>query len=113
MTAADMIESVRDVAGKSIETGDTVVAVNGQTTGKVCEITREDDFGFVCVRPVHQAYGKGVWYAADQVFWVARPNTAKKDKKPAAKSPATPGKSATRGSKASPPARGVGPAKKK
>lgn len=78
-TADILIESVPDVAGTPIEKGDTVVAVNGQTTGRVCEISFEDDLGFVCIRPVHQAYGKGVWYAADQVFWVARP-AGKKDK---------------------------------
>ena len=79
-TTADLneqIESVPDVAGTPIEKGDTVVAVNGQTTGRVCELSLEDDLGFVCIRPVHQAYGKGVWYAADQVFWVARPGGKK------------------------------------
>ena len=66
-----------DIAGTPILNGDTVVTVNGQSTGRVCEIRREDDIDFICLRPVHQAYGKGVWYASDQVFWVARPAAAK------------------------------------
>lgn len=89
-------ESVQDVAGKPIEVGDTVVAVNGQTTGRVCEITIEDDgTAFVAIRPVYHSYGKGVWYAADQVFWVARPNAVNKDKKPGTKAGATPKPTAT------------------
>ncbi len=89
-------EPVQDVAGKPIEVGDTVVAVNGQTTGRVCEITREDDgTAFVSIRPVYHSYGKGVWYAADQVFWVARPNAAAKDKKPASTSKPKPKATAT------------------
>lgn len=88
-------ESIQDVAGKPIEVGDTVVTVNGQTTGRVCDVNVEDDdTAFVAIRPVYHSYGKGVWYAADQVFWVARPHSAKKDKKKgsaktAPKTPAT------------------------
>ncbi|MEM9418113.1 MAG: hypothetical protein AAGA25_03530 [Planctomycetota bacterium] len=71
-------ELVCDVSGRALEVGDTVVTVNGQTTGRVCEIAHEeDDIGFVAIRPVHHSYAKGVWYAADQVFWVARSGDAK------------------------------------
>lgn len=77
---------IQDISGNRLEPGDTVVTVNGQTTGRVCEMTLEDDTGFVCLRPVHQTFGQGVWYAADQVFWVARPNAAgkKSESKPGA-----------------------------
>jgi len=107
-------ESVQDVAGKPIEVGDTVVTVNGQTTGRVCEINVEDDdTAFVAIRPVYHSYGKGVWYAADQVFWVARPNAANKDKKSAAKSTPKPKATATgkiAGKTVSPPAKSAAPA---
>lgn len=84
-------EPIQDVAGKPIEVGDTVVTVNGQTTGRVCQITREDDgTAFVAIRPVYHSYGKGVWYASDQVFWVARPNDPAKKKKEAAAKSASP-----------------------
>ena len=66
-----------DVAGTPIQDGDTVVTVNGQSTGKVIDIQREEDIHFVCLRPAHQSYGKGVWYASDQVFWVARSGAGK------------------------------------
>ncbi|MEM1109694.1 MAG: hypothetical protein AAGH99_13495 [Planctomycetota bacterium] len=75
-------EPICDVSGRSIEIGDTVVTVNGQTTGRICEVAREDDdTAFVAIRPVFDSYGKGTWYAADQVFWVARTNEADKKKK--------------------------------
>ncbi|MEM8738601.1 MAG: hypothetical protein AAGG38_09010 [Planctomycetota bacterium] len=81
-----------DVSGTILEIGDTVVAVNGQSTGRICEITCEDDTSFICVRPVHQSYGKGIWYAADQVFWVARPAAAKAKESASAQPPASSGK---------------------
>lgn len=90
------VESVPDIAGKPIEVGDTVVTVNGQTTGRVCNINCEDDgTAFVAIRPVYHSYGKGVWYASDQVFWVARPNDAAKKKKDADGKPARPAAPAT------------------
>ena len=67
------IEEAQDVAGVSILEGDTVATVNGQMSGKVCEARVEDGMEFVRVRPTHQPYGKGMWYPADQVFRVARP----------------------------------------
>ena len=80
------VEEAQDVAGTQIIKGDTVATVNGQTTGKVCDLAREDNLDFVCLRPAHQSYGKGMWYSADQVYWVARPGSASK-KKTDAKSP--------------------------
>ncbi len=77
-----VITTARDYSGTSIEKGDTVVTLNGQSTAKVCGLAREDDTEFVCLRPAHQSYGKGMWYAADQVYWVARPGSTKKDDKP-------------------------------
>lgn len=76
--AAPHQEPTLDVSGTPLDVGDTVVTVNGQSTGKVIEIQREDDVHFVCLRPAHQSYGKGMWYASDQVFWVARSGGAKK-----------------------------------
>lgn len=102
-----------DVAGTSIEIGDTVVTVNGQSTGKVIEIKPEDDIHFIRLRPAHQSYGKGVWYASDQVFWVARPGSAKKtDPKPASKPGNSPPKTASAPKPAAVSARSA-PAKKK
>ncbi len=84
-----------DVAGRALAKGDTVATLNGQTTGRVWEINREDDgTAFVQVRPVHQPYAQAVWHSADQLIWVATPRVpAKKDapstKTTAAKSPKT------------------------
>lgn len=98
------------------------MTVNGQTTGRVCEITREDDgTAFVAIRPVYHSYGKGVWYASDQVFWVARPNDAAKKKKDAAAKPAAPatatgkiaGKKVANAKSSPTPATRATPAKKK
>lgn len=69
------IEVAPDVAGHEMAVGDTVVAVSDQTTGRVCEIMDDDGMRFVRVRPVHQSTGRGVWYASDQVFWVATSNS--------------------------------------
>lgn len=71
------IESVPDVSGNQMQVGDTVVAVSDQTTGRVVEVMDDDGVTFVRVRPAHQSTGRGVWYASDQVFWVARPNAGK------------------------------------
>ncbi|MEM7625286.1 MAG: hypothetical protein AAF333_06630 [Planctomycetota bacterium] len=106
-----------DVAGTPIEDGDTVVTVNGQSTGKVVQIKREDDVHFICLRPVHQAYGKGVWYASDQVFWVARPGGAKKDEsvtppKPG-NTPTTPSTKPASAAKSTVPSARSTPARKK
>ncbi|MEO1235714.1 MAG: hypothetical protein AAFX76_02880 [Planctomycetota bacterium] len=98
--------TVPDISGTLLETGDTVVTVNGQTTGRVAEIKVEDDMGFICLRPVHQAFGPGVWYAADQVFWVARPASASKPKN-AAKT------TGNNGNKPAPVATKTTPARKK
>ncbi|MBB6428590.1 hypothetical protein [Algisphaera agarilytica] len=96
-------EVVCDVAGRALEVGDTVVTVNGQTTGRVCEIAyEEDDLGFVAIRPVHHSYAKGVWYAADQVFWVARSNDAKSAPDASAKASKSNTNGAQNGSKVSP-----------
>lgn len=106
------VTNTQDVAGTDIQAGDTVAAVNGQSSGKVTEIAREDDVDFVRLRPAHLSYGKGVWYAADQVFWLARPGSAKKtDAKPKAKPAASPASSAATSGATS--GGRSGPAKKK
>jgi hypothetical protein len=100
------VEEASDVAGVSLKEGDTVATVNGQTSGKVCEVRMEDGAEFIRVRPTHQPYGKGMWYAADQVFRVARPTPSKpatasvSKSKTTAKKPAAKKKSAARKSPA-------------
>ncbi|WP_432799290.1 hypothetical protein [Poriferisphaera sp. WC338] len=53
--------------------GDTVATLNGQLTARVCDIAQDDEeVNFVCLRPIHQPYARGIWYAEDQVMWVSK-----------------------------------------
>ena len=62
-----------DISGHNMDKGDTVSTLNGQLTARICDIACDDDeMLFVCLRPIHQPYAKGVWYAADQVMWVSK-----------------------------------------
>jgi len=74
-----------DVSGRVIALGDTVTTINGDLTGKICDICRDADVNFVRVRPLHQSYGQGMWHAADRTMWLstARPRPKKVDPKKA------------------------------
>ena len=66
-----------DVTGHEVDKGDTVTTLNGQMTARVCDIALDDDVldeevKFVCLRPIHQPYARGIWYSSDQVMWVSK-----------------------------------------
>ena len=62
------VATVNDYAGHSIEKGDTVTTLSGGLTGKVCDLAVEtDSTAFVCIKPTHRPFSKGVWHAADRV----------------------------------------------
>lgn len=62
----------RDMEGRELQRGDTVATVTGNLTAKVTDIAIEtDNTMFVCLRPVHQPFSKGIWHAADRVQRVA------------------------------------------
>jgi len=90
------INKTSDVSGREMGVGDTVTTLNGDVTGKICDICQESDVAFVRVRPLHQSYGRGVWHAADRTMWLSasrqpradKPGPAEKKKAPAEKGPA-------------------------
>jgi hypothetical protein len=66
------ISQTRDMSGRKMHKGDTVVIVRGSVTAKVCDIAVESDStAFVCLRAVHRPFSRGIWHAADQVMWVS------------------------------------------
>jgi hypothetical protein len=60
-----------DMSGRALTKGDTVSTANGALTGRVSDLAEEEGAFFVCVRPIYQPYGRGVWHAADRVIYVA------------------------------------------
>jgi hypothetical protein len=87
---------VGDINGTEIEKGDVVAPLNGDFRGRVSDVKMEDDEGFVCIRPAHRPYSKGIWYPSVHVQRVAKarkPPEAKdgvkkdKDGKPIAAEP--------------------------
>ena len=66
------VKSASDMTGRKLNKGDTVMDVNGQITGRICDIADDEGTFFVRLRPVHQPYAHGVWYAADRVLWLAQ-----------------------------------------
>ncbi len=74
------VKTAKDVAGRLLAKGDTVATLNGQLTGRVWELAEEGDETFVQLRPVYQPYGLAVWYASDQVIWVATPARRQRSK---------------------------------
>lgn len=81
------INKAFDVSGRKIEVGDTVTTLNGDLTGKICDICQESDVAFVRVRPLHQSYGQGIWHAADRTMWLSASRQRPSNKTPA-KTPA-------------------------
>lgn len=67
-----------DFQGRTMEKGDTVTLLSDNSSAKIADIAREGDQHFVCLRPLHQPYGKGVWHAADCVLWSASSRKPKK-----------------------------------
>jgi hypothetical protein len=67
----ERMELAYDLSGRSLSKGDTVRTLNGSMTGRISDIAIEEETLFVCLRPVFQPYGRGVWYAADRVIYVA------------------------------------------
>ena len=70
------VREAPDMTGRLIRKGDTVSAVNGSDSGRVWDLKDDDGIVFVCIRPVHQPYANPVWYASDQLLWVATPAAA-------------------------------------
>ncbi len=61
-----------DVDGRELQKGDTVATLTGNMTAKVTDIALEaDNTMFVCLRPVHRPFSKGIWHPADQVQRIA------------------------------------------
>lgn len=61
-----------DFDGRELRRGDTVATLSGNVTAKITDIAVEADHTyFVCLRPIHRPFGKGVWHAADQVQRIA------------------------------------------
>jgi len=76
---AKKTSKTHDVDGRELRKGDTVATLTDNVTAKVTDIVVETDLtSFVCLRPVHRPFSKGVWHAADQVQRIA---VAKRDEK--------------------------------
>ena len=61
-----------DIDGREVYRGDTVATLTGNMTAKVMDIASEsDNTTFICLRPVHLPFSKGIWHAADQVQRIA------------------------------------------
>mgnify|MGYP006295128519 CR=1 FL=1 len=69
------------VNGLELHKGDTVSPLSDNMSGRISDIRSEGDMGFICVRPTHKPYSKGVWYAADRVqrLQLAKPRKRRKD----------------------------------
>ncbi|MDX1564312.1 MAG: hypothetical protein R3236_02845 [Phycisphaeraceae bacterium] len=71
---------VVDVNGHVITKGDVVAPLNGDFRGRVSDVKSEDEEGFVCIRPSHRPYSKGIWYASEHVQRLAAARVPAKDK---------------------------------
>ncbi len=71
--AVRKIAKAKDVDGRSLEKGDTVATLLDNVTAKIADVAVEsDDTAFVCLRPAHRPFSKGVWHPADQVQRIGR-----------------------------------------
>ena len=66
------VDTTYDIDGRELGRGDTVLTISNQETARVCDMAMEFDTGFVCLRPLHRPYGKGVWHAADRTQLVSK-----------------------------------------
>ena len=65
------IQTAHDMNGRPLAKGDTVTDRTSQITGRICDLASEDGAYFVRLRPLHQPYAQGVWYAADRVLFLS------------------------------------------
>lgn len=56
-----------DVNGLEVKRGDVVAPINGDFKGRVCDVRSEDGLAFICIRPAHRPYSRGVWYPCEHV----------------------------------------------
>jgi hypothetical protein len=68
--AREKIEVARDADGNEIMKGDTVATLGDNTAARVADLCIDDDMDleYVRLKPLHQAYGKGLWHSADRVI---------------------------------------------
>ena len=88
------IETARDIAGYEIRKGDTVSTVNDHVTARVCDLALEGGTAFVRIRPLHQPYARGLWYAAEQVLLLT--TARRREPQPAKKPRSRPVRAAAR-----------------
>jgi hypothetical protein len=65
------VKKATDVDGREVQKGDTVATLTGNMTAKVYDIAVESDTAFLCLRPLHHPFSRGVWHAADHVQRIA------------------------------------------
>ncbi|MDX1681838.1 MAG: hypothetical protein R3336_01845 [Phycisphaeraceae bacterium] len=61
------IEESEDVDGKTLNKGDTVTTLGDMMSARISDMATDSGTDFVCLRPLHRPYGKGVWHSADRV----------------------------------------------
>jgi len=61
------IESAKDIDGRILEKGDTVVTLSDQMSARISDLAEDGGMEFVCLRPLHLPYGRGTWDSADRV----------------------------------------------
>lgn len=66
----EKIEVAHDADGTELIKGDTVATIGDNTAARVADlcIDMDLDLEYVRLKPLHQAYGKGLWHAADRVI---------------------------------------------
>lgn len=81
-------EQASDYQGRELAKGDTVALLSDNSSARISDIATDGDQEFVCLRPLHQPYGKGVWHAADRVVWLAASKKNRNKNNPAEKASA-------------------------
>jgi hypothetical protein len=61
------VPMVEDYNGLEVMKGDTVATLSDGVTARVCDLAKDEETGFVCLRPLHSPFSKGIWHAADRV----------------------------------------------
>lgn len=65
------VTKAHDVDGRDVKKGDTVATLSGNMTGKVYDIALDAGMAFLCLRPLHHPFSRGVWHSADHVQRIA------------------------------------------
>lgn len=67
------VKSVIDFNGEDLHKGDTVSTLTDGVSARVCDLAVDGDdrTPFVCLRPLHSPFSKGVWHAAEHVQFVS------------------------------------------